>query len=109
LQWKLALTLVLLYAVNPLLPLNYVMLLCMPLFTVYKYLNEKWRVSGRIVTWLTYLGIGVTYWINGFAQETFTASESTLLILLLPGIVFLGLQYFRWWALKSSNALIESL
>ena len=109
LQWKLALTLVLLYAVNPLLPLNYVMLLCMPLFTVYKYLNEKWRVSGRIVTWLTYLGIGVTYWINGFAQETFTASESTLLILLLPGIVFLGLQYFRWWALKSSNALIGSL
>jgi len=94
---------------NPLKPLNYMILLFIPLFAVYKYLNEKWRVGGRIITWLSFLGIGVVYWFNGFAQETFVSTESTLIILLLALLCMLGLQYFRWWALKSSNALIETI
>jgi len=83
-------------------------LLFIPLFAVYKYLNEKWRVGGRIVTWLSFLSIGIIYWIKGTAQETFVSGGADLIILLLPMISFLGLQYFRWWALKSSSALIES-
>ena len=108
LQWKLGLSLVLLYLLNPLKPSSYLMLLFMPLFVIYRYLNEKWVVSGRIITWLTFVGIGLIYWFNGTAQEVFSGAESKLLILLLPLICMLGLQYFRWWALKSSNALIES-
>jgi len=109
LQWKLSMTILLLYLLNPLKPLNYMILLFIPLFAVYKYLNEKWRVGGRIITWLSFLGIGVVYWFNGFAQETFVSTESTLIILLLALLCMLGLQYFRWWALKSSNALIETI
>lgn len=108
LQWKLGLSLVLLYLLNPLKPSSYLVLLFMPLFAIYKYLNEKWIVSGRIMTWLSFVGIGLIYWFNGTAQEVFSGAESKLLILLLPLIAMLGLQYFRWWALKSSNALIES-
>lgn len=108
LQWKLSLTLVLLYLLNPLKPTAYLMLLWIPLFAIYKYLNEKWRVGGRIITWLSFFGIGIIYWINGTKQEVFQAGDATILILLLPLITFIGLQYFRWWALKSSNALIES-
>ena len=108
LQWKLGLTFVLLYFLNPLKPGSYLLPLFMPLFAIYKYLNEKWRVSGRIITWLTYVGIGLIYWLNGSSQEVFSGADSRLLILLLPLVAMLGLQYFRWWALKSSNALIES-
>ncbi len=108
LQWKLGLSLVLLYLLNPLKPSSYLVLLFMPLFAIYKYLTEKWIVSGRIMTWLSFVGIGLIYWFNGTAQEVFSGAESKLLILLLPLIAMLGLQYFRWWALKSSNALIES-
>ena len=108
LQWKLSLTLVLLYFLNPLKPVSYQILLFIPLFAIYKYLNEKWRVGGRIVTWLSFLSIGIIYWIKGTAQETFVSGGADLIILLLPMISFLGLQYFRWWALKSSSALIES-
>lgn len=109
LQWKLSLTILLLYLLNPLKPISYMILLFIPLFAIYKYLNEKWRVGGRIITWLSFLGIGVVYWFKGFNQETFVSAESTLIILLLALLCMLGLQYFRWWALKSSNALIETI
>lgn len=108
LQWKLSLTLVLLYFLNPLKVSGTQILLFIPLFAIYKYLNEKWPVGGRIITWLSFVGIAIVYWIKGTAQETFVSGEANLIILLLALVSFVGLQYFRWWALKSSSALIES-
>lgn len=108
LQWKLSLTLVLLYFLNPLKVSGTQILLFIPLFAIYKYLNEKWPVGGRIITWLSFVGIAIVYWLKGTAQETFVSGEANLIILLLALVSFVGLQYFRWWALKSSSALIES-
>jgi hypothetical protein len=61
-HWKLMLTLNLLYLFNLTSEGIYLIWLFAPLFSVFKYLIEKWRVSGRIIFWVTYLALIFIHW-----------------------------------------------
>lgn len=108
-HWKLMLTLNLLYLFNLSSDGIYLIWLFAPLFSVFKYLTEKWRVSGRIIFWVTYLALIFIHWRRFQITQNCSTEESSLVILLLPTITFLGLQWFRWWATVSPKALIDSL
>ena len=108
-HWKLMLTLNLLYLFNLTSEGIYLIWLFAPLFSVFKYLIEKWRVSGRIIFWVTYLALIFIHWRRFQITQNWSTEESSLVILLLPIITFLGLQWFRWWATVSPKALIDSL
>jgi len=56
-HWKLMLTLNLLYLFNLTSDGIYLLWLFVPFFSVFKYLSEKWRVSGKIIFWVTYLAL----------------------------------------------------
>ncbi len=108
-HWKLMLTLNLLYLFNLTSEGIYLLWLFAPLFSIYKYLTEKWRVSGRIIAWVTYLALIFIHWRRFQFTLNWLPEESSLVILLLPTITFLGLQWFRWWATVSPKALIDSI
>lgn len=108
-HWKLMLTLNLLYFFNLTSEGIYLIWLFAPLFSVFKYLMEKWRVSGRIIFWVTYLALIFIHWRRFQITQNWSTEESSLVILLLPTITFLGLQWFRWWATVSPKALIDSI
>lgn len=108
-HWKLMLTLNLLYLFNLTSEGIYLIWLFAPLFSVFKYLIEKWRVSGRIIFWVTYLALIFIHWRRFQITQNWSTEESSLVILLLPTITFLGLQWFRWWATVSPKALIDSI
>ena len=108
-HWKLMLTLNLLYLFNLTSEGFYLIWLFVPLFSVFKYLTEKWRVSGKILFWVTYLALIFIHWRRFQLTQNWLPEESSLVILLLPTITFLGLQWFRWWATVSPKALIDSL
>ncbi|HPR34902.1 MAG TPA: glycosyltransferase family 87 protein [Anaerolineaceae bacterium] len=108
-HWKLMLTLNLLYVFNLTSDGIYLVWLLAPLFSVYKYLTEKWHVSGRIVAWVTYLALIFIHWRRFQLTQNWLPEETSLVILLLPTITFLGLQWFRWWATVSPKALIDSI
>lgn len=108
-HWKLMLTLNLLYLFNLTSEGIYLIWLFAPLFSVFKYLIEKWRVSGRIIFWVTYLALIFIHWRRFQITQNWSTEESSLVILLLPAITFLGLQWFRWWATVSPKALIDSI
>ena len=106
-QWKLMLTLTVSYFFN-LYSEGAVLLMLMPaFFMVFKYLQEKWPVSGKILYWISFIVIGFFSWqlvsdpLYGFPKE------HTSILLLVPLFVFLGLQWFRWWAVASPKALID--
>ena len=107
-QWKLMLTLNLLYFFNLGSEGVYLLWLFAPLFNVYKYLTEKWRVSGRIISWISCLTLIFIHWRRFQITDNWLYEESSLVILLLPFITLLGLQWFRWWATVSPKALIDS-
>lgn len=108
-HWKLMLTLNLAYLFNPTSEGIYLLWLLAPLFSIYKYLMEKWRVSGRIITWVTTLALVFIHWRRFQITENWLPEESALVILLLPIITMFGLQWFRWWATVSPKALIDSI
>ncbi len=108
-QWKLMLTLNLLYFFNLASEGFYLILLLAPLFSVFKYCIEKWRVSGRIISWITYLAVIFIYWRRFQITQNWLPEESSLVILLLPTLTMIGLQWFRWWATVSPKALIDSI
>ena len=108
-HWKLMITLNLLYLFNLTSEGIYLLWLLAPLFSVYKYLTEKWRVSGKIITWVTYLALIYIYWHRFQISQNWQPEETALIILLLPLLTVLGLQWFRWWATVSPKALIDSI
>ena len=108
-QWKLMLTLNLLYLFNLTSDGFYIIWLLAPLFSIFKYLTEKWRVSGRIIGWITYLSVIFIYGYRFHITQNWLPEESTLVVLLLPTLTMLGLQWFRWWATVSPKALIDSI
>lgn len=108
-HWKLMLTLNLLYLFNLTSEGLYLIWLFAPLFSVFKYLTEKWRVSGKIIFWVTYLALIFIHWRRFQITQNWLPEESSLVILLLPTITLVGLQWFRWWATVSPKALIDSI
>jgi len=108
-HWKLMLTLNLLYLFNLTSEGIYLIWLFAPMFSVYKYLMEKWRVSGRIIAWVTTLTLIYVHWRRFQITQNWLPEESALVILLLPLLTMVGLQWFRWWATVSPKALIDSI
>jgi hypothetical protein len=108
-HWKLMLSLNLLYLFNLTSDGIYLLWLFAPLFSVYKYLTEKWRVSGKIIAWATYLALIFIHWRRFQLTQNWLPEESALVILLMPLITLFGLQWFRWWATVSPKALIDSI
>jgi len=108
-HWKLMLTLNLLYLFNLTSEGIYLIWLFAPMFSVYKYLMEKWRVSGRIIAWVTTLTLIFVHWRRFQITQNWLPEESALVILLLPLLTMVGLQWFRWWATVSPKALIDSI
>lgn len=107
-RWKLMLTLTVFYLFNPTSHGAYLLVLFPPLFTVFNYLVEKWRFSGKIFSWVIYLVLIFIYWTRFQTSPDWPSAESSDVILVLPFIVMIGLQWFRWWALVSPKALIDS-
>ncbi|NLE84491.1 MAG: hypothetical protein GX603_08260 [Chloroflexi bacterium] len=107
-QWKLMLTLIVSYFFNLFSDGAYLLLALPAFFAIFKYLTEKWTVSGKILYWISILIIAYLSWrlvpdpLGGFPQA------HAVTISLIPFVVFVGLQYFRWWALASPRALVES-
>lgn len=107
-QWKLMLTLTVSYFFNPYSDGALFLLLLPAYYSVFKYFAEKWPISGKILLWVSFFAIGISSWtlvpdpLDGFPKE------HALIILLVPILIVLGLQYFRWWAVASPKALVES-
>ena len=107
-RWKLMLTLIVSYFFNLYSDGSLLLFVLPAFFLFFKYFSEKWPVSGKIMLWISYIGLIVMSWrlvsdpLDGFPKE------HAVIFLLVPSLIFLGLQYFRWWAIASPKALVES-
>jgi len=107
-RYKLMLTFLLLYLVNLKSHGAYLIFLLPALFLSFRFLREKWRFFGKIISWIIFLALIYFYWRRFAGLGTWTVEEPSLIVLLLPLITLIGLQWFRWWATKSPRAIVES-
>ncbi|MEA4811082.1 MAG: glycosyltransferase family 87 protein [Anaerolineaceae bacterium] len=108
LRFKLMITFLLLYLFNLTSHGAYLIFLLPALFLSFRFLREKWRIFGKITAWVIYLALVFFYWKRFASLGTWTFEEPSLIVLLLPLITLVGLQWFRWWATKSPRAIVES-
>jgi len=108
LQWKLILTLTVAYFFNLYSDGSALLLILPGAFTISKYLSEKWPIAGKIIHWISYLAIGFLSWRLADDPLKVIPEAHGVLLLLVPLLVFVGLQWFRWWAVASPKALVES-
>jgi len=106
-QWKLMLTLTLSYFFNLFSEGSAFLLVLPALFTVMKYLCEKWPLSGKIIHWVSFLSVGIFSWRLVLDPLEKFPREHAAILILVPFLVFIGLQWFRWWATASPKALVE--
>jgi hypothetical protein len=84
---------------------NYVVLLPVLIY-VFKIIQERWRIAGRIVTWF----VLATLWLGLWAIFLVTVKgniEQPIMYLPLPFICLAGLWWVRWWATQAPRLPLE--
>ena len=107
-QWKLMLTLSVSYFFNLYSDGAFLLFIFPAFFSVFKYLAEKWPLSGKILFWICFLTIGLLSWQSVTDPIAGFPKEHASILILVPILIFLGVQYFRWWAIASPTALVDS-
>ena len=106
--WKAIITLTLTYLLNLQSTSIHLLILIPSLLFVLKYMNERWRIFGKIISWILLLGIVFGYWIIFRDFGNWYTIEPRLIILGLPLISILGMEWIRWWAVKIPQPIFES-
>jgi len=106
--WKAVITLSLAYFINNKFSSVYLLIMLPSLFFILKYLFEKGKLFGKIVSWILLLGLVLGYWIIFRDFGDWSSFEPSLIILGLPLISILGMEWIRWWAVKIPKPIFES-
>ncbi|HUM49035.1 MAG TPA: hypothetical protein PLX92_02360 [Anaerolineaceae bacterium] len=106
-RWKALLTLNLISFLNPTSSAVYLLLVWPGLFLFFEFLDEKWKIGGKIVSWTVFLILLNRFWTDFQNTQNWSSTESTVVSVLLPIVALIGLEWTRWWAMESPKPLIE--
>jgi hypothetical protein len=106
-RWKALLTLNLMSLLNPSSSAVYHVLAWPGLFLLFNFLDEKWKIGGKIASWTLLLILLNRFWTDFQNTQNWSSIESTIVSILLPIIALIGLEWTRWWAMNSPKPLIE--
>ena len=106
-RWKALLTLNLISFLNPSSSAVYLLLVWPGLFLFFEFLDEKWKIGGKIISWTVFLILLNRFWTDFQNTLNWSSTESTVVSVLLPIVALIGLEWTRWWAMESPKPLIE--
>ncbi|MFZ3151259.1 MAG: glycosyltransferase family 87 protein [Anaerolineaceae bacterium] len=106
-QWKILITLNLLYFINPTSAGSYMIWAWPALFLFGKFLTEKWRITGKIIFWIILFALVYAHWTSFSDAQNWFQRESSLVVLLFPTVTMIGLEWTRWWAIDSPKPLLD--
>ena len=106
-RWKALLTMNLISFLNPASSAVYLLLAWPGLFLFFNFLDEKWKIGGKIVSWTVFLILLNSFWTDFQKTQNWSSTESTVVSVLLPIIALIGLEWTRWWAMESPKPLNE--
>lgn len=91
-------------------PINAIVLL-LPLVVVFSVLDERWKITGRIIDGLLIMLLLVVPWVIIIPELNHVAEVEKLTILLfpLPLFILIGLYWIRWWAIHPQRTYMQEL
>jgi hypothetical protein len=87
----------------------YLFLLLPAILLVFRFLSERLGLFGRIITWII-IGLLVAIpWYASLPVEIIKVSSSlSSVVIWLPILVIIGMNWIRWWAVKIPKLPFES-
>ncbi|HNW94719.1 MAG TPA: glycosyltransferase family 87 protein [Anaerolineaceae bacterium] len=107
-RWKLMLTLTLLSLFNPAGSPAFLILAWPGFLIFYDFLQEKWKISGKIIFWTILLLLLYSNWQVFLRTQNWSSKEATWVITALPIAALVCLGWTRWWAMSSPKPLRDA-
>ena len=87
----------------------YLFLLLPAILLVFRFLTERLGLFGRIITWIFIVLLVTIPWYASLPVEMITVSSSlSTMVIWLPILVIIGMNWIRWWAVKIPKLPFES-
>ena len=108
-KWNLLATMVIAYLMNFRGSLGSIFLIYPGMFLVFRFFSERWGLLGRVISWVILAIFSIGSWFLFLPVEIIsTPLELPLINYGIPIIVFIGLNWIRWWAIKIPRLQFES-
>jgi len=99
--WKIMAVLVTTILLQIVIDISHLFLVVPALFFVFRFWSERWRLFGKLVSWTIVMLITGVSWVIFIPGLDFRGElNASILSLGLPLLIFLGMIWSRWWALK---------
>jgi len=81
--------------------ISYLYLVFPAILLVFRFLAERLGIFGRIITWILIVLLVAISWYLSLPFEEITVSSSlSSVVVWLPILVIIGMNWIRWWAVK---------
>jgi hypothetical protein len=88
---------------------QHILLVVPAMFMVFRFWSERWGMSGRIISWAVMFLIAGGSWLLVLPEVDLSQTMPLpLFSVVLPLLVFIGMTWIRWWALKIPKLSFES-
>jgi hypothetical protein len=105
--WTVGLTLTVTSLIGFRLDLSYSLLLLPALFLIFHGLQERWKQNGEILNWVGFILFVGFSWLMYFILVRTTNIEPTILYILPPVTVLMGLYWIHWWTIRATQLPFE--
>jgi hypothetical protein len=109
-KWNLFASLVIAFLVNIRGSIHFIFLIYPALFVVFRFFSERWGILGRVASWIILTVFIFSSWLLFLPVEAIrTPIELPLIYFGIPILVFIGMNWIRWWAIKIPRLPFETL
>ena len=79
-------------------------------FLVLRFWSERWRILGRVISWIVIAGITVWTWLYARPDYSFIVDQRfPALVAGLPVLILAGMVTIRWWAIRKPRLPYEQI
>ncbi len=107
--WTACMTLIITTLVGYRIDAAYSLALLPGLFLIFRVWQERWPTGGLFVSWIILGLILIASWGIYFLARRTHGAEPTIMLILPPFTVLIGLYWIRWWAVRSPQLPFEVL
>ncbi len=108
--WNSFATMVISFLLNVRGSVSEIFLIIPALFLVLRFLSERWGLLGKIFSWVILAFFSIGSWLLFLPSEpNITPVEMPFITIGIPILVFIGMNWIRWWAIKIHRLPFESI
>lgn len=100
-RWNLLATMIIAYLLNIRGSIDSIFLIYPASFLIFRFFSERWGMVGKIISWVIVSAMFVSSWLLFLPVEIISSSiDLPILNYGIPIIIFIGMNWIRWWAVK---------